>query len=133
MATDANAALRGDLLTGTALSAIFPSTAVFEIRTGAPPGSANAASGTLLWTFTIASGWAAASGASQSLASVPLTANASGTGTAGYYRLKNAADTRRVEGTITVTGGGGDLTFDSVSFTSGQSFSLTGYTFNITN
>lgn len=84
------------------LSTTFPSTAVLEIRTGAPPGVASAASGTLLWTFTLASGWAAVSGVSRSLAGVPLTANTIAAGTAGHFRMRNAGDTARIEGSAGV-------------------------------
>jgi hypothetical protein len=97
---DLNTVAHGDSL--AFLSTTFPSTAVLEIRTGAPPGVANAASGTLLWSFTLASGWAAVSGVSRSLASVPLTANTVAAGTAGYFRLRNAGDTARIDGSAGV-------------------------------
>jgi hypothetical protein len=96
MAFDLNTVAHGDSL--AFLSTTFPASAVLEIRSGAPPGSANAASGTLLWTFTLASGWAAVSGVTRALAGVPLTANAAATGTAGHFRLRNTGDTARMEG-----------------------------------
>jgi hypothetical protein len=33
-----------------------------------------------------------------------------------------------MQGTVTATGGGGDLTVDNVSFASGQAFTVTGFT-----
>jgi hypothetical protein len=115
------------------LNTTFPATAVLEIRTGTRPGVANAATGTLLWSFTIAGGWAAASAGSRALASLPLTGNAVAAGTAGYFRLRNAGDTARIEGNITATGGGGDMTVDNTSITSGQSVSVTGFTITSTD
>lgn len=117
------------------LATTFPVSSIIEIRSGSAPGVANAATGTLLVSFTLgASPWAAAGTAgdiaSRSLASLPLTATASGGAptNAGHFRLKNAGDTRRVEGTVTVTGGGGDMTIDNISINTGQSVNITGFT-----
>jgi uncharacterized phosphosugar-binding protein len=96
MAFDLNTVAHGDSL--AFLSTTFPASAVLEIRSGAAPGVANAATGTILWTFTLASGWAAVSGVTRALAGVPLTANAVATGTAGHFRLRNTGDTARMEG-----------------------------------
>lgn len=46
------------------------------------------------------------------------------TGTASFFRLTTASHT--LQGTVTATGGGGDLTLDTVSLVSGGSFSVTG-------
>ena len=46
------------------------------------------------------------------------------TGTALFFRLTTATHT--IQGTVTVTGGGGDLTLDTVSLVSGGTFSVTG-------
>ena len=54
------------------------------------------------------------------------TVAASGTGTAGHYRLTNGSDIE--EGTITATGGGGDLTLDNTSIASGQTVTVTSWT-----
>ena len=130
MAFDFSTALLGAFL--GPLSTELPAGSILEIRTGTAPGVANAATGTLLWTFTLgASPWVAVSGASRSLASTPLTANAVASGTAGHFRLKNAADDRRIEGTVGTSAA--DCIVDSVSFTSGQSFSVLGFTVNGTD
>ena len=101
MAYDFNTVALGDSL--GFLNTTFPATAVLEIRTGAAPGVANAATGTVLWTFTLASGWAAVSGVTRALAAVPLTANAVATGIAGYFRLRNTGDTARMDGSAGAT------------------------------
>lgn len=118
------------------LSTTFPASAVLEIRSGSAPGVANAATGTLLVSYTISGGWAAAAAASRSLASLPLstTAAAGGAGTnAGWFRLRNAGDTTRVDGSITATGGGGDMTLDNISIATGQTVNITAFAVNATD
>lgn len=85
------------------LSTTFPATAVLELRSGAAPGVANAAAGVVLATYTLTAGWAAAATAARALAGVPLSVAAAATGTAGHFRLRNAADTARIEGSAAVS------------------------------
>lgn len=101
-----------------------------EIRTGAAPANCGAAdSGSLLATITCPSDWlAAASGGAKALSGT-WQVNASGTGTAGHFRLKQGA-TCHIQGSITATGGGGDLTLDNTSIASGQQVTITA--FNLT-
>lgn len=107
----------------------FPASSILEIRSGAPPGAENAASGTLLASITTpATPWAAAAAGSKAKNGTWQDASADATGTAGHFRLKNAGDTRREEGTATATGGGGDMTLDNVSIAAAQQLTVTGYT-----
>jgi hypothetical protein len=106
--------------------------AVLTVRTGAPPATcATADSGTLLASISLASDWAdaAASGA-KILSGLPVSdSSINATGTAGHWRLyASDGTTCHAQGTVTVTGGGGDLTVDSTSFVSGQAFNVTGWT-----
>lgn len=118
------------------LPATFPAGAILELRSGSAPGPSAAPTGTLLCSLTLgASPWAAASGRGVSTASALTGTGAAGPANAGYFRLKTSADTgavtqtqARVEGTITATGGGGDLTLDNVSISSGQSVTITSMT-----
>jgi hypothetical protein len=106
-----------------------------EIRSGAAPANCAAAdSGTLLAAITLPSDWmAAASAGAKGIAGGPWTdASADGTGTAGHFRIKAGA-TCHIQGTVTATGGGGDLTVDNTSFAAGQSFSITGFTLTAAN
>lgn len=105
-------------------AADFPAGSILEIRTGAPAGPDNAAGGSLLASITLpASPWAAA--ASKQVAKQGTWSNtAGGTGVAGHYRLKNSGDTKRVEGTVTATGGGGDATIDNVNIANGQTVTV---------
>lgn len=101
-----------------------------QIRTGAQPADcATAASGTLLAEMTLPSDFmAAASGGSKAL-SGSWTVNATGTGTAGHFRILNSAgSTCHLQGSITATGGGGDLQVDNTSIASGQTTTITAMT-----
>lgn len=105
--------------------------AVLELRTGSVPANCAASdSGTLLISYTLASDWAAAaSSGSKALNNTPISGTASDTGTAGHWRLKSSGGTVHAQGTITATGGGGDMTVDNTSITSGQTVNVTSLTF----
>ena len=99
-----------------------------EIRTGAAPANCAAAdSGTVLATLTLPTDWmAAASGGTKSKSGAWEGTSADATGTAAHYRIKQGA-TCHIQGTVTVTGGGGDIEVDNTSFAAGQSFTITAY------
>lgn len=104
---------------------------ILEIRTGSPPADCAAAdTGTLLASMTLPSDFlSAASSGSKTLLGTWQDASADATGTAGHFRIKNSAgSTCHIQGTVTATGGGGDMTFDSISFTSGQTVNVTNFT-----
>ena len=110
--------------------------AVIQIYSGAIPSScATAASGTLLAEVDLAASgdWNAASGGTKTLASLPLSTtgqSGAGSGTAaGYFRIYESTKTTcHVQGTVTATGGGGDMTLNNNSIASGQTFDITGFT-----
>jgi len=105
--------------------AAFPAGSSLVIRTGAPAGVANAATGTVLATITLPA-TPFTSGTGAVTLSGTWSASASGTGTAAHYRLTNGTDIE--EGTVTATGGGGDLTLDNTSIASGQTVTITSWT-----
>ena len=100
-----------------------------EIRSGSVPANCAAAdSGTVLATMTLPSDWlAAASSGSKGIAGTWQDASADATGTAGHFRIKVSA-TCHIQGTITATGGGGDMTLDNTSIASGQQVTITAFT-----
>jgi hypothetical protein len=104
---------------------------VLRFYTGSPPATcATATSGTQLVTYTLASDWAAAaSSGSKSFSNTPISGTSGNTGTLGYYRLfDSTVTTCHMQGTITATGGGGDLTVDSVTVGSvGQAVNVTSW------
>ena len=103
-----------------------------KIWSGSVPATCATADGggTILATLALPSDWmAAASGGVKGLSGTWQDASADATGTAGHWRLYQGA-TCHAQGTVTVTGGGGDLTLDNVSIASGQQITIT--SFNIT-
>ncbi len=100
-----------------------------EIRTLAPPATcATADTGTVLATMTLPSDWlaAAASGA-KAIAGSWSDASADAAGTAGHFRIKAGA-TCHIQGTVTATGGGGDMTLDNAVIALAQLVSVTSFT-----
>jgi len=105
--------------------------AVLKIKSGSAPATcATADSGTVLATLSLPSDWlAAASSGSKAKSGTWSDASADATGTAAHFRLyKSDGTTCQMQGTVTVTGGGGDLTLDSVSVTAAQVVTITGFT-----
>lgn len=100
-----------------------------EIRSGSVPANAAAAdSGTLLASMTLPSDWlAAASSGSKTLLGTWQDASADATGTAGHFRIK-VSSTCHIQGTVTATGGGGDMQLDNTSIASGQQVTITAFT-----
>lgn len=106
--------------------------AVLKIRSGAAPANCAAAdSGTVLATINLPSDWmAAASSGTKAKSGTWQDASADATGTAGHYRLyASDGTTCHEQGTITATGGGGDMTLDNTSIASGQIVTITSYTY----
>lgn len=107
--------------------------AVLQIFSGAPPANAAAAdSGTLLAEIQLDSDWLAAAGSgAASVQAVPVSdLNANAAGTAGHFRLKESTKTTtHLQGTVTVTGGGGDMTIDNTAIALNQQVDLTSWTF----
>jgi hypothetical protein len=106
-------------------------TAVLRIRTGAAPADcATADSGTVLAELTLPSDWmAAASGGSKAKSGTWQDTSANATGTAAHFRIYDSGGTVcGIQGTVTITGGGGDMTLDNTSIASGQNVTITGFT-----
>ncbi len=114
-----------------AIETAIGTAAVLKIRTGAAPANVAAAdSGTVLVTATLPSDWlAAASNGSKALAGTWQDASADATGTAEHFRIyASDGTTAHIQGTVTATGGGGDMTLDNTSIASGQSVTITSFT-----
>lgn len=113
------------------IEATVGTSAVLKIRTGAAPADcATADSGTVLATCNLPSDWmAAASSGSKAKSGTWEDTSADGTGTAAHFRLyATDGTTCHAQGTVTATGGGGDMTVDNTSFSAGQAFSITTFT-----
>ena len=114
-----------------AIETAIGTSAVLKIRTGSPPAAiTDADSGTALATLTLPSDWlAAASGGSKAKSGTWEDASADNGGTAGHFRIyASDGTTQHWQGTVTATGGGGDMTLDNTSIASAQTVTITSFT-----
>lgn len=95
-----------------------------------PANCAAAITGTLLVEQPLPSDWmAAASGGTKVKAGTWEDTSANGTGTATHFRIwDNAGTTCLLQGTVTLTAGGGDMTLDNTNIVTGQDVIVTGFT-----
>jgi len=104
---------------------------VLKIRSGAAPANiTDADSGTVLATLSLPSDWmAAAASGSKAKSGTWQDSSADDTGTAAHFRIyASDGTTQHIQGSVTATGDGGNMTVDNVSFAVGQSFTVTGFT-----
>jgi len=110
-----------------------------KIYTGSPPATvAAAATGSLLVDMTLPGDWMAAASGSAPVTKVKAgtweDTSADGSGNAGYFRIfANDNTTPHIQGTVTATGGGGDMTLDSIVITAGQTVTITTFTLSGAN
>jgi len=113
------------------IESTISTSAVLRILSGsAPANCATADSGTVLVEMSLPSDYlAAASSGAKSMSGAWEDTSANGTGTAGYFRIyASNGTTCHIQGTVTATGGGGDMTLDNVSIASSQSVTITSFT-----
>ena len=104
---------------------------ILKVRSGAAPATcATADSGTALVIITLPTDWMESASAGLKVKSGTWSdASADETGTAGHFRIyASNGTTCNVQGEMTITGGGGVMTVDSLSVTAGQTFTVTGFT-----
>lgn len=102
-----------------------------RIYTGAQPATpATAATGTLLVEIPFSDpSFAAASGGAAGADTTPaLTAAAVATGTAGWFRILDSNNVAHIDGAVTATGGGGEITLASTSVATGLTVTVTSLT-----
>jgi hypothetical protein len=102
-----------------------------QIRSGAPPANCGTAdSGTLLCEITLPSDWLGAATAGVVALIGTWTGTAVAAGTAGHFRIKDSAGSvTGAQGTITATGGGGDMTVNNVSIASTQEVTVSSFSY----
>lgn len=114
-----------------AIETAIGASAVLKIRTGAAPATcATADSGSVLATVSCPADYlAAASSGSKAKSGTWEDSSADNAGTAAHFRLyASDGTTCHMQGTVTATGGGGDMTLDNVVLAAGQQFTITGFT-----
>jgi hypothetical protein len=101
--------------------------------TGATDASADLvirASTTILVTFVLANpAFGAAASGVITAASTPIAATAGASGTADNFLIRDRANATAISGSVTATGGGGDITVSNTSIANGQNCSLDSLTY----
>lgn len=109
---------------------------LMEFRTGSPPAStAAAATGTQLALSALPSDWMAAASGGTKAKNGTWTITGTAAGDIGYFRVYEAGSPSlaHIQGTVTATGGGGDMTVDNVSVAIAQVVTVTGFTLTAGN
>lgn len=115
----------------SAIETAIGASAVVRIYTGAlPPTCADATTGTLLVSYTLAADWLGVPAAgSVTYNNLPIAGVGAATGTVGYYRVfDSTVTTCHEQGTVTETGGGGDMTIDNVNIAIGVAVNIVTWT-----
>lgn len=134
MAVQLSVAVRNARL--DAIETNIGTSAILRIRSGAQPATcATADSGTVLATLNLPTDWmAAASSGSKAILGTWQDLSADAAGTAGHFRIYDSGGTVcGIQGSITATGGGGDMTLDNTSIASGQQVTITSFTLTDAN
>lgn len=114
-----------------AIETTVSTSAVLKIRTGSQPANCAAAdSGTVLATMSLPADWlAAASSGAKAKSGTWQDTSADATGTAAHFRIyASDGTTCHAQGTVTASGGGGDMTIDNTSIASGQTITVSTFT-----
>lgn len=107
---------------------VIGGSANLKIFSGAEPANPAAADPTgLLCTITLPATFLTSSGGVASMAGSWI-GTAAATGTAACFRVYDGSAVCHIQGNITATGGGGDMTLDSTALTNGQSVTVTSFT-----
>lgn len=120
-----------------AIESTIGASALLRIYDGAVPADCAAGIGgsNLLVAMALPADWMnAASGGSKTKSGTWEDTSADNTGTASYFRIyDNGFTDCHMQGTVTATGGGGDLQLNTVSIVGGQTVSITGFTITAGN
>ena len=120
-----------------AIETITGTSAILKIYGGTIPASCSAAiTGTVLATLNLPADWmtAAASGAKAIAGGPWQDTSADAAGTATHYRIfASDGTTCHIQGSVSMSGGGGDMILDNTNIALGQPVSITGYSFTEQN
>ena len=109
--------------------------AILKIRSGSVPADcATADAGTVLCSISLPSDWMAAASGGTKAKSGTWSNTAAAAGTAAHFRIYDSGGTVcHAQGTVTATGGGGDMTLDNTSIASGQTVTINTFTLTAGN
>jgi hypothetical protein len=109
--------------------------AKLRLLSGAAPADCGTAqSGTLLCEIALPADWLANASGGSKAKSGTWTGSGAAAGTVGYFRVVDSAGTTcHLQGTVTATGGGGDMTLDNVVIASAQAVTVNTFTLTDAN
>lgn len=111
------------------ITSAIGSAGLLKFFSGAVPANVAAADPAgLLATLTMGTPFAPASAAGVLTPNTVTSNTASGTGTAASWRAYTSLGVCKMQGTVTATGGGGDITLDNTSLATGQTISEVSWT-----
>jgi hypothetical protein len=115
-----------------AIEADLGASPVLYLRGGSAPATCGAAdTGTLISTIPMAAdAFANAASWAKAISGALSDASADAQGTLGHFRIKTSGGVTKLQGTITATAGGGDMTVDNLSVNAGQQIDVTSFAIN---
>jgi hypothetical protein len=115
-----------------AIEADIGASPVLYLRSGAQPSTcAGADTGTLIATIAMgADAFANAASWAKAIAATISDLSADNAGTLGHWRIKTSGGTVKLQGSVTASGGGGDMTVDNTNVTAGQQIDVTSFAIN---
>jgi hypothetical protein len=136
MAMQLSIALRNAILDG--IETLIGAGAILMIRSGAKPANLAAAdSGDVLATLELPADWmAAANAGSKTKSGTWEDLHGDMDGTAGHFRIYTddpSGPVPHLQGSVSVTGAGGDMTLNSTAITTGKTITVTTFTINAGN
>ena len=118
-----------------AIATAIGASGILKIWTGSLPANCAASdTGTQVASPALpAAPFAAPAGGAMSMAGTWEDSSADAAGTAGYFRIYDGSAVCHLQGTVSATGGGGDMTVDNVVFAAGQDFKVTSFSLTDAN
>lgn len=109
--------------------------AKLRILSGAAPADcATAQSGTLLCEIALPADYLSNASAGSKAKTGTWSGTGAASGTAAHFRIVDSAGTTcHMQGTVTATGGGGDMTLDNTSIASSQAVTVSTFTLTDAN
>jgi hypothetical protein len=134
MATQLSTTVRNGML--DSVESTIGTSPILRLRSGAVPSNCAAAdSGTVIATINLPSDWmAAAASGSKAKSGTWQDTSADAAGTVAHFRIYDSGgSTCHWQGTVTLTGSGGDITLDNTNVTAGQSVTITSFSLSAGN
>lgn len=98
---------------------------ILDFRTGSQPANCSLAnSGTRLGQITLPSDWLETASSGSKVKNGSWSGSAVATGTAAHFRINSSDNTCHIQGSITATGGGGDMELGTTSIITGQTVTV---------